>query len=348
MRLRTFTAANIHDAMAQIREAMGEEAVIISTTRDPASKKVTVTAAAEDDDPVIINELSSTTVVNDSSDSYNGEAIDSTAANLLPANSKEAKIFVELKAIFAYHGVPATVTDILLETAQMINFEPDATFEGIRKALTQVIESSFQFMPLPLQRNGFRIMLIGAPGVGKTMTIAKMAAQIVMDKRDVTVISTDTKRAGGIEQLQAFTDILNIELQIAETRKELYDILQNCSGEDRVLIDSAGTNPYDASELKELGEFLGVGNVEPVLTIAAGGDAQEAAYITKAFSFANIKRMIFTRADLSRRYGSILSAACTGKYAFCNSSSSAKVIGEYRQVNASYISNLLMQYRLDE
>jgi flagellar biosynthesis protein FlhF len=86
-------------------------------------------------------------------------------------------VFVELKAILAYHSVPAAVTDKLLNTAQMINFEPDATFEGIRKTLRKVLEASYQFLPLPLNRAGFRMMLIGAPGVGKTMTIAKMAAR---------------------------------------------------------------------------------------------------------------------------------------------------------------------------
>lgn len=335
MRLRTFTAPDIHEAMTQIRTAMGEDAVIISTTRDPVGKGVTVTAAMESDDPIAFEE---------DFVAPNGIANDSAP---VPRN-EEAKVFIELKAILAYHSVPAAVTDRLLDTAQMLNFEPDATFEGIRKTLRKILEATFQFLPLPLNRSGFRIMLVGAPGVGKTMTIAKMAAQMVMDKKNVTIITTDTKRAGGVEQLQAFTDILGLELKVAENRAELRQIMQECAEDERVLIDSAGTNPYDAKELKELGEFLGVGNVEPVLAMPAGGDAQEAAHFARAFGFTHAKRMLFTRADISRRYGSILSAAASGDYAFCNSSSSAKVIGEYRAVDADYLSTLLMQYRLEE
>lgn len=331
MRLRTFTAPDIHAAMAQIREALGEDAVIISTTRDPLGKGVTVTAAIESEEEVSFPEETS------------------AAAEFSPTpQNAEAKIFIELKAILAYHSVPAEVTDRLLDTAQMINFDPDATFEGIRKTLRKILEARFQFLPLPLSRSGFRIMLVGAPGVGKTMTIAKMAAQVVMEKKKVMVITTDTKRAGGIEQLQAFTDILALELKVAETREDLKRLLQACGEEDRVLIDSAGTNPYDAKELKELSEFLGLGNVEPVLTLPAGGDAQEAGFIARAFGFTNARRMIFTRADLSRRYGGILSAAAANDYAFCNSSGGAKVIGEYRAVDADYLSTLLMQYRLEE
>lgn len=335
MRLRTFTAPDIHDAMTQIRTAMGDDAVIISTTRDPVGKGVTVTAAKESDDSVDFGEEfgNDATIANE---------------NALAPKSEEARVFVELKAILAYHSVPAVVSDKLLNTAQMINFEPDATFEGIRKTLRKVLEASYQFLPLPLNRAGFRMMLIGAPGVGKTMTIAKMAAQMVMDKKNVTIITTDTKRAGGVEQLMAFTDILGLDLKVAENRNELRQILQDCAEDERVLIDSSGSNPYDAKDLKELGEFLGLGNVEPVLVMPSGGDAQEAAHYARAYGFTHAKRIIFTRSDISRRYGSILSAATAGDYAFCNSSGSAKVIGEYKTVDADYLSSLLMQYRLEE
>jgi len=339
MRLRTFTAPDIHQAMSQIRDLMGDDAVIISTTRDPLGSGVTVTAAAEEEDPNF--ELPEELTQDNEAQPREQDV------EMIPIGSEEAKVFIELKAIFAYHSVPLKVTDALLDTAKMLNFEPDATFEGVRRTLAKVLDASFQFLPLPLNRAGFRIMLIGPPGVGKTMTIAKMAAQMVMDKKNVTVITTDTKRAGGVQQLQAITDILNIELKVAEDRAALRGLLKDCSDDGRVLIDSSGTNPYDARELKELGEFLGVGNVEPVITMPAGGDASEAADIAQAFSFTNARRMLMTRVDISRRYGSILSAAHAGGYAFCNSSSSAKVVGEYRAVDADYLSNLLMQYRLD-
>jgi flagellar biosynthesis protein FlhF len=346
MRLKTFTAPDINSAMAQIRAALGDDAVIISTTRDPVSKGVTVTAALEGDDADNFAEDAFPFAPPPANAAAYLSAQSSVSDFLLP-RSNEAKVFIELKATLAYHSVPADVTDHLLETAQMLNFDPDTSFEGIRKTLGNVLEASFQFLPLPLNRAGFRLMLIGTPGVGKTMTIAKMAAQMVMEKKAVTVITTDTKRAGGVEQLQAFTDILGLDLKIAANRHELRQILQECSDEERVLIDSAGTNPYNAQELKDLGEFLGVGNVEAILAIPAGGDAQEAAYLSRAFGFTHAKRMIFTRSDLSRRYGSILSAAFAGNYAFCNSSSSARVIGEYQTVNADYLSNLLMQYRME-
>lgn len=341
MRLKTFTAPDIHDAMAQVRDTLGEEAVIISTTRDANQKSVTVTAAIENDEPL---ELTEDLFVPNQAPRTKIE-ISNEIENI---SSDEARIFIELKSIFAYHSVPASVTDRLLDTAQMIPFDPDSTYEGLRNTLSRVISSTFSFMPLPVQRSGFRAMLIGAPGVGKTMTIAKMAAQMVMDKHNVTVITTDTKRAGGIEQLQAFTDILNLELKVAEDRAELKQIIDECPKDERVLIDSAGTNPYNADELRELSDLLGIGGIEPILTVPAGGDAEEALYNAKAFSFSEAKRILFTRVDVSRRYGSLLSAVAGGDYAFCNTSSSARVIGEFQPINADMLSDMLMQYKLDK
>lgn len=340
MRLKTFTASDIHQAMAQVRETLGEDAVIISTTRDSSNKAVTVTAAIENDEPLELTEdLFAAAPAPNRMDAAN------EFENLSP---DEARVFIELKSIFTYHSIPANVIDRLLDTAQMIPFDPDCTYEGLRNTLSRILSSTFSFMPLPVQRAGFRAVLIGAPGVGKTMTIAKMAAQMVMDKQNVTVVTTDTKRAGGIEQLHAFTDILNLELKVAENREELKEIISDCSKDERILIDTAGTNPYNSAELKELSEFLGLGNVEPILTIPAGGDAEEAAYIAKAFGFTGAKRILFTRTDVSRRYGSILSAIYARDYAFCNSSSSARVVGEFQPITAESLSEMLMQYKLDQ
>ncbi len=63
-----------------------------------------------------------------------------------------------------------------------------------------------------------RIMLVGPPGVGKTLTIARLAAQIAIQKHKLAVITTDNKRAGGVRQLQAFTDILELELSSADAQ----------------------------------------------------------------------------------------------------------------------------------
>ena len=152
--------------MAQIRKTLGDDAVIVSTTRDPMGKSVTVTAAAERDDPVEDAPAAAAFKSEMGEPQLNGHGA-----------SEESRVFEEIKSILAYHSVPTATGRALLDTAQMINFTPDATFEGIRKTLSKVLEATFQFLPLPHHREGFRILLMGPPGMGKTLTIAKAAAQ---------------------------------------------------------------------------------------------------------------------------------------------------------------------------
>ncbi len=334
MRLRTFHASDMQTAMQQIREELGDAAVIISTTRDESSKRVSVTAAIDQDEVEIVEDVQPP-----------------KAANHAPAPDpkisfvRSNSILTALEKVLTYHSIPAELQDELLNTARMLDFEPQGGDEALIKLLAKTLDAHFRFLPLPVSRAGFRLMLIGPTGAGKTTTLAKIAAQLSMEKQPITTITFDTKRAGGIEQFRAFTDILNIELEVAETASDLREILDAQPAEQIVLIDSFGCNPYNIDDLKELRPFLDMPDVEPVLTMPAGIDAAEAADIGKAFEVSNAKRLLMTRCDISRRFGGALSAAHIGDYAFCNYSSGDRVVGEYGPLGTKTLSNLLMQYR---
>lgn len=335
MRLKSFHAADMQSAMQQIRDELGDDAVIISTTRDAATKKVVVTAAIDPGDVT----LSSSPAMEETS---RMEESHPTAA---AAHHKTDLTLQGLRDVLQHHSLPQQLTDQLLETAELVDYAPDGSHESLERLLSKVLENAFQFLPLPINRTGFKLMLVGPPGMGKTMTLAKMAAQMVMDKHALTVISIDTQRAGGIEQLRAFTDILNIELEVAETAQELKQILQNTANNHTVLIDSFGCNPYVQKEMEDLAPFLKAGEIEPVLTLTAGGDPQEASDIADSFAFAKARRLLITRCDVSRRFGSVLNAAHHGKHAFCNFSSSARVVGEYGPLGAKTLARFLLRYK---
>lgn len=319
--------------MQQIRNELGDAAVIISTTRDDRTKRVAVTAAIDQSEVKIVEEPVAQKAANNSSPI--------PEISLARSNS----ILSAMQKVLEFHSVPIELQEDLLETARMLDFEPHGGDDSLGNLLAKSLEAHFRFLPLPVSRAGFKLMLIGPTGAGKTTTLAKIAAQLSMDKQPVTTITFDTKRAGGIEQLRAFTDILNIDLEVAETADDLREILSELPPQQIVLIDSFGCNPYHVDDLKELRPFLGIDGVEPVLTLPAGGDAAEAAELGKAFTVSGAKRLLLTRCDISRRFGGALSAAHVGGYAFCNYSSSDRVVGEYGPLGTKTLSNLLMQYR---
>ena len=130
------------------------------------------------------------------------------------------------------------------------------------EALSAALDSIFTFQPLPLGRAPRPFMLIGPPGAGKTLTIAKLATRSTMSGRKVGVITTDTARAGGVDQLAAFTKLLKLKLLAVEDTDALADALSVQRGVEQVLIDMG--NPFDPDDMNDLGDLLNAADLEPV------------------------------------------------------------------------------------
>lgn len=188
------------------------------------------------------------------------------------------------------------------------------------------------------------LMLVGPPGVGKTTSVAKLAARAALAGEDVALITTDTVRAGGVAQLEAFADVLRQPLASADSPEELHAALlaAKASGERRrVLIDTPGANPFNPDEIADLKRFLRVVSVEPVLVLSAGGDAADAAEIAEAFAALGCRKLIATRLDAARRFGSLLAAAGSG-LAFTEASCTPSVAQGFRRMSAAALARLIV------
>lgn len=386
MRLRTFTAPDIQRAMVMIRETLGDEAVIISTTRDAESKSVSVTAAVDTDDEGYVPDAPEPLRpwADGGYDAIEapefppggiGQYLAARARhkhrtlhqNLLdgetPAkpplmshgaiieNRDLAYILNELEQLLTFHSVPAPLADRILLAAR----QADVRRHGgdVQAVLEELLAQTYRFTPLRLEQTDAmgraeRIMLVGPPGTGKTLAVAKIAANLVADGLPIQVITIDNKRAGSVEQLRAFTHIMGMETEVADSRSELRQLLRDCPAEVPVVIDSFGTNPYSFAELKELTDFANLHGIEPVLVLAAGGDAQEAADVAQAFRFLGLKRLLITRIDTARRMGALLSAAEACDLALCNVTTSPQVAGGLLPCSAETLSDVLLQHKQED
>lgn len=313
MRLKTFTAPTMTEAMAEVRAALGRDAVIVSTFEGRQGTGVQITAALEE-------KLPQPPVFKEDSEH---ETIDGRAGAL------------SLAQILAYHGLPKQLHERLVSLARSMDADDS------EQALAGALDAGFNFSPLNL-RPGQPVMLIGEPGAGKTVAVAKLAARVVMKGKPCRVISTDTIRAGGIAQLSGFTDILQTPLQTASAPDELRSALSSAADDDYVLIDSPGTNPFSHGEVKDLKRFL-IKGIEPVLVMAAGGDASEAADIAAAFRPLGAQRIVFTRIDVTRRYGSIVAAADAAGMMLGDVSLSPFVAEGMKTINPVSLARLLLK-----
>lgn len=315
MRLKTFTASTMSAAMTLVRDQLGDDAIIVSTQRGEQGRGVRVTAALDGAAP----DFAPGTPGHGTPEPGNGEG---DAIDLLTERLDR-------------HGAPSELTDRLMRAAgQLISTDPIMVLAG-------AVDATFGFAPLPDDRAKRPIMLVGPPGVGKTLTAAKLATRAVMARKTAAVITTDTVRAGAVEQLAAFTRLLKIELKTCTSPKELAsEIAAAKSG--LVIIDSPGTNPFSATEMSELAGFTRVGNVELVLILAAGGDPMEAGDIAAAFKEIGATRLLATKLDMTRRLGSILVAADSARLKLCEVSATAQVADGLSPINPVSLARLLL------
>lgn len=285
MRLRTFQASNMTEAMQLVRDALGPNAIIVSTHQSERGRGVTVSAAIEEDD-----ELDPAPAENNESD--NDEISEQEGA---------------LREILSFHGVPDRIAQRLLRVAADIPSDDNI------EALGGAIDSSFTFDSVFEQPSPW--VLIGPTGSGKTITAAKLAAQLAFQKKPATIITTDTVRAGAVAQLQGYTDVLGFQLLTADRPEKLGLLVNSCPADHTVIIDTPGSNPFNEAEMADLAGFVKPLQVNPILVLSAGGDAEEAVDVTRAFARFHCRTMIATRIDCCRRLGSLLAASEAGHLA---------------------------------
>lgn len=346
MRLRTFQAEDILSAMQLVRAEMGEDAIIVSTQKNGSGKGVTVTAAIDGED--YAPPPAPTPRTNGHNHILERPApVASTRLNAgrAPVALIPDYLIRDIELILHHHGITGSLSENLLASIRLLPKPDDDSTASIEAILSAAISSLCDFAPIRFIDEGTKLILIGPPGAGKTLTTAKLASRAVTAGKRVTIVTTDTKRAGGMEQLAAFAAILDIDLKIATNRQELKLILSDCGSDERVFIDTAGANPYEFHELKELAEFAGLMEIKPVLVYPAGSDPSEASEIARAFSFLGVEQMVVTRTDAARRYGSVLTAAHGAGIAISHITGSEKVLGTFQEASPQNLASLLMRHR---
>jgi flagellar biosynthesis protein FlhF len=152
------------------------------------------------------------------------------------------------------------------------------------------------------------VALIGPTGVGKTTTLAKLAANLKLrEKHRVGLITLDTFRIAAVDQLKRYADIIGSPLRVVNTAEELREAVKQMSDCDFLLIDTAGRSPKDTMKLNELRGLLSA--VEPdevhlVLSTTASEDAIELA--VSRFSDVRVDKIIFTKIDETAHVGVVL------------------------------------------
>ena len=315
MRLKSFYAATSTEAMRLVREALGDNAIIVAT-RDDERGGVRVTAAI--DDPV-------------------APPAPTAAARI--AEESESGAIETIAHSFVRHQVPNALSERLLATATQY------ASEDCLLAVGAAFDTHFKFQPLSEDMPSVPLILIGPPGAGKTLCAAKLATKAALLRRPVTLISTDTQRAGGMAQLQAFAKLLQTDILEIEDSHALEDAIHIQPAGAVTLIDTAGCNPLLDEDRQTLAALIKASGATPILVLPADLDASAAADMTEIFQSLGASAMLPTRLDMTRRLGGLLSVAYTAKIPLCNFSASAKVTEPPQPLNPVSLARLILPPR---
>ncbi|MEM9188694.1 MAG: hypothetical protein AAGF12_05935 [Myxococcota bacterium] len=279
---RSFRAKRFDDAIAQIKSELGADAVILSSRQiTPSGRRgdlcVEVRAIAAED----------------------AGRMGYRSGGSSPLERRLTTMGVPPSAVRALAG--RVIREMGGEPANML---------AAKDALTTALEEELVFAG-PLGQESRAVALVGPTGVGKTTTVAKIAARAsLLDLRRVSLITLDQYRIGATEQIEHYAELIGVPLEVAHDRRSLEVALRRQADADLVLIDSAGRSPRDIAAVGELSEtLLGVDeSVEVALCVPAAIRDSELTQVANVLAPLRPSRLLCTKLDEAVFLGSIIAA----------------------------------------
>ncbi len=224
--------------------------------------------------------------------------------------SKESESIVEkVKTLFMEKGIAKKWLDEVLSSLLGNSILNDAKL--LVSYILEEIDESLEIQEESLDVAKI-VMLVGPTGVGKTTTIAKLAARYayMMDKPyKVAFLNLDSYKVGAFDQLGHYADIMQIEHVTVDSLEAFMKGLEQLQGYDILLVDTAGMSPYDTKKFIRTIEYVQSDipkEIEVNLVLSATVKYEDMDDIYKNFSFLNLHSVIISKFDETRHLGTLL------------------------------------------
>ena len=329
MQVNKYCAKTIKEATALIKNNLGQDAMIVSTDRFKGEdgkemfEMSAVSGGIDIDGSYTDSQVSKKDDTIDEISGSLGEVktelmnIKEVLSLLHASDGAVEKLMMDPAGLGFYaklikQGVDADYAKKILERSGAFNnYSHKGTGILKRRAvkeLMQVIDVKDPFAAAGTDNNQIIAAFVGTTGVGKTTTIAKLAARLMLThKKTVGLISIDTYRIGALEQLKSYANILGIPCFQAFERKNLLFAIEKMQSKDVILIDTAGRSQYDVQRIKELKEMIGDdSSISSHLLLSVGTTQSEMIKTAASFTPLKFQTFIFTKLDESEKFGSII------------------------------------------
>ena len=326
MKVKKFVASSMPEAMKKIREDLGNNAVILNSKEVSkggflglfVKKNIEVIAAA---DPYEKRPMKKIEKPIHTAEQENGlllkeiRQLKKEMKQLFNNEDHNAKVFQNVTTVLKKHEIsPSLQQRVMQELEERYEQHHLKTvpYETQKQWACDIFGRILKKQPI----GGFDyskpiLNFVGPTGVGKTTTLAKIAAKAVLkDRKKIAFITTDTYRIAAIEQLKTYAQLLNVPIEVAYNAEDFKRARETFRHYDVVLVDSAGRNFREQAFLRELKEVIDFDDeMESYLVLALTSKYDDMKTIIERFKSLPINQVIFTKKDETSSYGAILNVA---------------------------------------
>ncbi len=265
--------------------------------------------------------------------------------------------FAEIYRIAKKSGMdPLHLDEIMRLTLEHMPLQMRTSSETVRRyfqtLLRKMVPVRLEAELVPPQKK--IMMLVGPTGVGKTTTLAKLAARYayMMEKKyKVGIITLDTYRIGAVEQLMQYAKMMRIGIEAVVDPPEFITALQTLQHMDIILIDTVGSSQYDKEKIEKLQQFLSTHTdvgIDVNLVLGAPTKLDDLRTIYRNFSPLGIDTLIFTKLDETRGFGNLFSLVYETEKPVSYLSVGQEVPDDLLRADSDYLVRSLMTGRAEK
>lgn len=365
MKIKKYIAANMPEAMKQIRKELGPEAVILHSKEIQEGgflglfkkKKIEVVAAL-DPEPVHFKRR---TPPRDSAKQELTEEVSEQKLNkeimkeiqqlkkMVAMNAKHSREHFPLEYELVYqHLLQQEVEEELAAeiVAKVLKKhekgEAEKTVRHIWEDTRAVIANMLDVYPFHGISDEKKVLqFVGPTGVGKTTTIAKIAALLMLKrKKKVAFITTDTYRIAAVEQLKTYARILNVPIEVVYSADDYEQAVAKFEPYDYILIDTAGRNYREEKYVNDLKQLISV-QADTFLVLAATAKYSDLVEIYENFRHFPLKQVIFTKTDETNTFGSLLNIPVRQQIGIAYVTDGQDVPNDIKEVSPEAVAEML-------